>query len=76
MKAIVIHILKERCKGCGVCVEICQTRVLTLSEELNEAGFPYPVAEHTERCLLCGMCEMFCPDFAIWAAIDREEAQK
>ena len=76
MRNIVIHILKDRCKGCGVCVEVCQTEVLSLSEDLNAGGYPYPVVEDPGRCLLCGMCEMFCPDFAVWAEIDLEGAER
>ena len=76
MKDIVIHILRDRCKGCGVCVEVCQTQVLAMSEEENAHGFNYPLAVAPEKCLLCGMCEMFCPDFVIWAEINREEAPK
>jgi 2-oxoglutarate ferredoxin oxidoreductase subunit delta len=76
MKAIAIHILKERCKGCGVCVEVCQTEVLSMSEDKNKNGYQYPEVQDSNRGLLCSMCEMFCPDFAIWAAIDLEGAQK
>ena len=76
MRDIVIHILKDRCKGCAVCVEVCHTEVLSLSEDLNADGYPYPVVIDPNRCLLCGMCEMFCPDFAIWAEVDLEGLKK
>lgn len=76
MKAVTIHILEERCKGCGVCVEVCQTSVLAMSGKANIHGYNYPVAENPTQCLLCGMCEMFCPDFAIWADIEKDEARE
>jgi 2-oxoglutarate ferredoxin oxidoreductase subunit delta len=76
MKDVVIHILKDRCKGCGVCVEVCQTEVLSLSQDLNTSGNHYPVAEDPDRCLVCGLCEMFCPDFAVWAEVDQERAER
>lgn len=76
MKTIVIHILQERCKGCGVCVEVCQTEVLSMSEDTNSNGYSYPVVKDSSRCLVCSMCEMFCPDFAIWAEIDLEGARQ
>ncbi|MCJ7682209.1 MAG: 4Fe-4S binding protein [Candidatus Aminicenantes bacterium] len=69
-----IEILKERCKGCGICVAVCQTEVLHLSEDTNEQGYKYPVAEKSDGCLLCGLCEMVCPDFAIWVRQEEEEA--
>ena len=68
-----INILKERCKGCGVCVAVCQPEILCLSEDTNEQGFVYPVAENSDRCLICDLCEMVCPDFAIWVRQDEEE---
>jgi len=68
-----VFILKERCKGCAICVEICQAEVLELSEEKNIHGYLIPLVIHPEACLNCGLCEMFCPDFAIWATIETEE---
>ncbi|TET75470.1 MAG: 4Fe-4S dicluster domain-containing protein [Candidatus Aminicenantes bacterium] len=68
-----IYIIKERCKGCGICVEVCQAKVLELSEELNSQGFRTPNVKNLEECLNCGMCEMFCSDFAIWVSIETEK---
>ncbi len=67
-----VHIIKERCKGCGICIEICQASVLEISEELNTNGYHPPVAKNPEACINCGMCEMFCPDFAIWVTVVKE----
>jgi 2-oxoglutarate ferredoxin oxidoreductase subunit delta len=47
------------CKGCGICVELCPKKVLTLK---NEKAF----AEHPEACIVCRMCEFRCPDLAIY----------
>jgi len=71
-----VVVIRERCKGCGICVAVCQTEVLELSKEENSRGVPYPIAVKKEHCLNCGLCEMFCPDFAIWATseIGEEEA--
>ncbi len=68
-----ICIIKERCKGCGICVEVCQTDVLELSDELNSQGYRTPRVKSAEECLNCGMCEMFCADFAIWVMTKAEE---
>ena len=60
-----IHIDKERCKGCGYCVEFCPRDVLKMSDELNHKGYPLPVVDDDARCLACGYCEVICPEFAV-----------
>jgi len=67
-----VFVLKERCKGCGICMEVCQTKTLELSKEKNCHGYNYPLVINADSCLNCGLCEMFCPDFAIWATIEKE----
>ncbi len=71
-----IHVIIERCKGCGICLEICQSRVLERSADPNEQGFNYPLVKDAEACLGCGMCEMLCPDFAIWIDVDETPAEE
>ena len=71
---IKIYIDKERCKGCGICVEVCQTSVLEISEEQNTQGYSFPVAAVPDECISCGLCEMLCPDFAIWILSCQDEA--
>jgi len=66
--------IQDRCKGCGICVAVCQTEVLELSEDENSRGIHIPVVVHPDKCLNCGLCEMFCPDFAIWATSNLDEA--
>ncbi len=73
---IEIIILEKRCKGCGICVEVCQTEVLVLSDTENEEGYRFPVVRDLTDCLNCKMCEMFCPDFAIWVSNVSDEALK
>ena len=47
------------CKGCGLCVELCPTKVLALGE--NE----YPIVVKPENCTACHWCDTHCPDLAI-----------
>ncbi|OYT59477.1 4Fe-4S ferredoxin [Euryarchaeota archaeon ex4484_178] len=59
---------ENRCKGCWYCIEYCPTKVLEVSEKLNEKGYHPPklVEEPPNKvCIACHLCELFCPDFAI-----------
>ncbi len=65
-----LEIIKERCKGCGFCVEFCPQHALQLSEEFNQKGYHPPVMIQDKTCLMCGLCEIICPEFAIYQIID------
>jgi len=54
-----VTVYPDWCKGCGICVEFCPTKVL----ELNDQGKATVARE--EDCIRCGFCELHCPDFAI-----------
>ena len=64
-----IHVVKDRCKGCGFCVEYCPKDVLVLSEGFNVKGYHPPEARQAEDCVHCQLCEMLCPDFAIFVTL-------
>ena len=68
----VIHVLKERCKGCGFCIEFCPKGVLVESEIFNSKGYHPPMVVDTVACVSCGLCELICPEFAIY----REEVMQ
>lgn len=55
-----VIIKKEWCKGCGICVEFCPKNVLALDhhEKIEIVN--------RDACILCGQCELRCPDFAIY----------
>lgn len=62
-----VFINRERCKGCGFCVEFCPTHALAMDKELNSKGYHPPVLVDLEACTGCDLCGLYCPDFAIHA---------
>ena len=60
-------IIREWCKGCGICVHFCPKQVLELDNE-DKA-----VAVRLEDCIACRLCELRCPDLAIEVTTEREE---
>jgi 2-oxoglutarate ferredoxin oxidoreductase subunit delta len=70
-----IHIHKERCKGCGFCVEYCPRDVLELSEEFNKKGYHPPRVVKEDECIYCQLCEAICPEFAIFVTLKKEEIE-
>jgi 2-oxoglutarate ferredoxin oxidoreductase subunit delta len=63
-----IHVLVERCKGCGWCVEFCPRDVLEASDDINSKGYhpPRVIEGLAKACVSCGLCELLCPEFAIY----------
>ncbi len=56
-----IRLETEACKGCELCVTACPPRVLSMSTDVNTAGFHYPQLE--PGCTGCAACLFVCPDF-------------
>lgn len=70
------HMIEDRCKGCGFCIEFCPAKVLIQSDRFNSKGYHPP--EFIERppekvCIACKFCEMICPDFAIYVEVYENE---
>ncbi|HUV52516.1 MAG TPA: ferredoxin family protein [Dehalococcoidia bacterium] len=60
-----VVINKDRCKGCGYCVEFCPRDTLKMSDELGPKGYGFATMADKSKCLGCGLCEIICPEFAI-----------
>ena len=61
-----IHLIPDRCKGCGFCVEFCPSGALELSVEFNVKGYHPPILVDQNFCNGCDLCGLYCPDFAIF----------
>ena len=66
-----INIDETICKGCGLCVWHCPKKVMRMSAERNQKGYNYAEAHRAEECNECKMCEMSCPDLAIYIEADQ-----
>jgi len=51
----------DECKGCGLCIEACPPKVVSLSERLNHYGYRTAVYAGA-GCTGCGICFMICPE--------------
>ncbi len=54
------------CKGCGICAAFCPKGALEIVNEKVQR-----VAN--VECVLCGQCELRCPDYAIYINEDEPE---
>jgi 2-oxoglutarate ferredoxin oxidoreductase subunit delta len=61
-----VCVIKERCKGCGICVAYCPRGTLEMSAEFNAKGYHPPYAKNEEKCVGCDLCQVLCPEFAIF----------
>lgn len=62
-----VHILEDRCKGCGYCIEFCPRGVLEFSTKYNQKGYHPPWIKKHDDCVNCHYCEIICPEFAIYS---------
>ncbi len=62
-----VHILEDRCKGCGYCIEYCPKQVLAFASKFNSKGYHPPTVVVAEDCVNCHYCEVICPEFAIFS---------
>ncbi|HOO56977.1 MAG TPA: 4Fe-4S binding protein [bacterium] len=62
-----IKINKDKCKSCGVCVDVCpQNLIAVMEDELNVLGYrPVGFVGEDGSCKGCKLCAEMCPDICI-----------
>jgi len=60
-----LHVRRDWCKGCDICVEACPEQIL----ELDQTG--HILVSDISQCIFCGICAERCPDFCF--SIERAE---
>jgi 2-oxoglutarate ferredoxin oxidoreductase subunit delta len=66
-----LEIAVDRCKGCGLCVEVCPKHVLELEPGIINALGYHPVRlTDAAACTSCALCARICPD-AVYAVFAR-----
>lgn len=57
---------EDICKGCGLCVSVCPTNIISLdNSRINVKGYHPAVVEDMDSCIGCANCAMMCPDVVI-----------
>ena len=70
-----VYLDKQRCKGCGYCVEFCPRKVLQMGSELSPKGYLLVDVIDKDKCLACGFCEVICPEFAIKVTEENKQSE-
>ena len=53
-----VTVIKEWCKGCEICIDVCPCDVLEMKDFVA-------AVKDIDKCTGCMLCELLCPDFAI-----------
>jgi 2-oxoglutarate ferredoxin oxidoreductase subunit delta len=61
-----VTVIIARCKGCEICHTYCPRKVLGMSAAFNAKGYHYPQVVTPDGCVACGLCQIMCPEFAIF----------
>jgi heterodisulfide reductase subunit A len=62
---VVVHVDRERCDGCAMCIDSCPANALEVVDSKNRPGKKV-IFIHAKLCQGCGVCEGTCPKEAIF----------
>ncbi|MGL4981289.1 MAG: 4Fe-4S binding protein [Treponemataceae bacterium] len=61
-----VYFEQEICKGCGLCVVSCPTKIIVLDTQvINKKGYNPAKIIDSEKCIGCANCAIMCPDCVI-----------
>ena len=63
--AIHLTFLRDRCKGCGLCIALCPKHILALDTSANVKGYRPAICTDEAACIGCASCAKICPDSII-----------
>ena len=66
----------DRCKGCELCVAVCRTKALKMTDTLDARGNRIAEIVADGKCDRCGRCFLICPDNAILECGDNESSRR
>ena len=58
-----------------MCIISCPNKVLAACDKLNYKGVRVPVEVNPEKCTRCRICELVCPDSAIYVTDEGDESK-
>ncbi len=61
---LTIHVNRERCDGCALCVDVCPVEALKVIDNRHRPGKKIVWVEPV-KCHGCGVCQATCPKEAI-----------
>lgn len=67
----------DRCKGCGLCTNVCPVNILALSQDMfNAKGYHPVVVTDAEKCIGCASCARICPDVVFTVYRQKRQTQR
>ncbi|MEJ5311391.1 MAG: 4Fe-4S dicluster domain-containing protein [Anaerolineae bacterium] len=67
----------DRCKGCGLCTNVCPANILVLSRDaFNAKGYHPVVVTDVEKCIGCASCARICPDVVFTVYRQKRQTQR
>jgi 2-oxoglutarate ferredoxin oxidoreductase subunit delta len=71
-----IEIDRKYCKGCMLCMYICQFEVFEPGQERSAQDYLMPRPVKLENCRACRLCESHCPDMALTVIAAKKGKEK
>lgn len=61
-----ITIDEDRCKGCGLCTNVCPIKIIVIdNNRINSKGYHPAAVTEKNKCTGCANCAIMCPDTVI-----------